>query len=444
MVSSAGRLVLNQVTIAGGLANPDGTGFGGGGLLTLGVTRLVASSVRANVSLTDGGGISNVLGTLQVLNSTIIGNSAVNAGGGLRNGGGTVAMVRSIVRANQSTGTGSTARGGGLANHATPVNATMTVAGGLIAQNASNGIGGAGLDNAAAEANTAILTVTGVRIASNVANGVDHTTGLGGGIQNSFFRGVRSGTARVTVDRSVITNNTAVNGGGLSNGFDLSGTYVLELAVMASEVSENTASGAGFQVGNGGGIYSVNGSETIANTTVSGNAATGTGSAISGLGGGLMNSGLSGVTGTLSIAGSTIASNHAANAGGGIGAIPFDGGAVTDVTHSAVAYNTGATGSGCAAIGTTITSNGHNVEDTDTCALDQPTDLVTTDPLLGDLLPNGGPTRTRALLPGSPAIDAGDDAVCAVPPIAGLDQRGVSRPQGAACDIGAYEAGVPP
>jgi len=56
------------------------------------------------------------------------------------------------------------------------------------------------------------------------------------------------------------------------------------------------------------------------------------------------------------------------------------------------------------------------------------------DPKLGSLADNGGPTLTVALLPGSPAIDAGDTA--AAPP---TDQRGVPRPFGAASDIGAYE-----
>src|SRR6185369_3457824 len=56
------------------------------------------------------------------------------------------------------------------------------------------------------------------------------------------------------------------------------------------------------------------------------------------------------------------------------------------------------------------------------------------DARLGRLQNNGGPTRSYALLPGSPAIDSGDPASCA-----GSDQRGVARPQGAACDIGAYE-----
>jgi hypothetical protein len=63
-----------------------------------------------------------------------------------------------------------------------------------------------------------------------------------------------------------------------------------------------------------------------------------------------------------------------------------------------------------------------------------------TDPLLGSLANNGGPTRTFALLAGSPAIDAGDDATCNAAPVSGLDQRGIARPQGAHCDIGAYES----
>jgi predicted outer membrane repeat protein len=61
--------------------------------------------------------------------------------------------------------------------------------------------------------------------------------------------------------------------------------------------------------------------------------------------------------------------------------------------------------------------------------------IISADPLLGPLQNNGGLTPTMALLPGSPAIDAGDNASCL-----STDQRGVSRPQGAACDIGAYEA----
>ena len=60
------------------------------------------------------------------------------------------------------------------------------------------------------------------------------------------------------------------------------------------------------------------------------------------------------------------------------------------------------------------------------------------DPMLGPLQDNGGPTQTRALLTGSPAIGAADDTACAGV-AKSVDQRGVTRPQGTHCDIGAYE-----
>jgi hypothetical protein len=84
---------------------------------------------------------------------------------------------------------------------------------------------------------------------------------------------------------------------------------------------------------------------------------------------------------------------------------------------------------------TAFVSLGHNLfSDSPSVPLD-PTDLTNTDPLLGPLADNGGPTFTQALLPGSPAIDAG----VSVPGVT-TDQRGVSRPQGIASDIGAFES----
>jgi hypothetical protein len=62
--------------------------------------------------------------------------------------------------------------------------------------------------------------------------------------------------------------------------------------------------------------------------------------------------------------------------------------------------------------------------------------LMTADPLLGPLADNGGPTQTHALSMGSPALDVAT-GVCP-----GADQRGDSRPGGAACDLGAYESFV--
>ena len=95
-----------------------------------------------------------------------------------------------------------------------------------------------------------------------------------------------------------------------------------------------------------------------------------------------------------------------------------------------------------------ITSIGHNLfGSTQNCAIAGPGtgDLLSLDPLLSPLGDNGGPTATQALQPGSPAIDAGDNAACAAIPVDDHDQRGVPRPidgngdLSAVCDIGAVE-----
>jgi hypothetical protein len=100
-------------------------------------------------------------------------------------------------------------------------------------------------------------------------------------------------------------------------------------------------------------------------------------------------------------------------------------------------------GGNCASTGDGPTSLGHNLSDDGTCAFLQPGDLTGVaaglDP--AGLQANGGPTRTIALLPTSPAVNAIDQAACVdeVGDPLTTDQRGVARPWGPACDIGAFE-----
>ncbi|MCB0053365.1 MAG: hypothetical protein KDE24_27910, partial [Caldilinea sp.] len=99
-----------------------------------------------------------------------------------------------------------------------------------------------------------------------------------------------------------------------------------------------------------------------------------------------------------------------------------------------------AAGGNCANSAGQINSTGYNVESAATCALGGAGDLANTDPLLGLLKDNSGPTPTHALRIDSPAIDRTPSGTngCAVQ--VKVDQRGITRPVNASCDAGAYEA----
>lgn len=88
--------------------------------------------------------------------------------------------------------------------------------------------------------------------------------------------------------------------------------------------------------------------------------------------------------------------------------------------------------------GVTIVSNVDNLAGDKSCKKSG-TGYLKANPLLGEYKTYGGTTKVFSLLDGSPAINTGDDATCAAPPVNGVDQRGKTRPKGAHCDRGAYE-----
>jgi CSLREA domain-containing protein len=149
------------------------------------------------------------------------------------------------------------------------------------------------------------------------------------------------------------------------------------------------------------------------------------------------------VRGPVTITNSTISGNQAPAAGG----INVESGSAT-LNNATVALNTNGGALGAVHAKNSIFANngapdcivseGHNLV-TSPCASPAASDLAGADPQLTGLQENGGPTLTHGLYPNSPAIDAGDPNGC--PP---TDQRAVARPQGAACDIGAYEYVTPP
>jgi hypothetical protein len=108
---------------------------------------------------------------------------------------------------------------------------------------------------------------------------------------------------------------------------------------------------------------------------------------------------------------------------------------VASVTNTIIAGDSAA-----CEVTSSVANGGHNLIGDATCGFGAGADGV--DPKVdpAGLADHGGPTQTIALLDDSPAIDAGDDAICAASPVDGIDQRGIARPIGAHCDIGAFEA----
>ncbi len=225
---------------------------------------------------------------------------------------------------------------------------------------------------------------------------------------NSYSGGGISNYGMLTVSNSTFSGNSALYGGGISND-----VYWATVIVSSSTFSGNSASQAW-----GGGIRN-RGTLIVSNSTFSGN------TAIHGFGGAIFTGdyGLHG--GVLTVTNSTFSSNGAVEGGGGI---YWYAGAAT-LKNTIIANNR--PGGNCVGF---ITDGGGNLSYPDTTCPG-----IHADPLLGPLQYSGGPTPTMALGEGSAAIDAGNDAICAADPINNLDQRGITRPQGSHCDIGAVE-----
>jgi parallel beta-helix repeat protein len=320
------------------------------------------------------------LGTLAFLRST------VSPGGGLSAG---------IINGGQLTVVDSEAFGGlhGILNE---FMATAIVTDSVLHDNAFGirNLGVATLEGCSLDGNTTIAGDSGAGVTSSgILNMVD----------------------------SVVGDNTASDGGGIRN----TGIATLRNCTIAG----NKTSGIGG-TGAGGGIWNT-GTLEMANCTISGN------QALTGQGGGIWNSG----SGSLVLRNCTVSENTASSGGG----VAVGAGSV-ELANTIVAANTAADGVDCQGPSTSLGFNLiGNATGCDLAASQG--DLVGSaespvDPMLGPLQGNGGPTLTHALLFGSPAIEAGSPAT---PGSGGSacessDQRGVARPQGARCDIGAYEA----
>ena len=285
----------------------------------------------------------------------------------------------------------------------------MTIRGGTLLHNEDIGstLGGGG----------GVLVRGGTVQLTNVTlrdNQINNLIQAGGGIWN---RG------HLTLTNCLVTGSRAYHAGGIAN--VESGV----LTIANSAVSGNTAFGA---IGTGGGIFNLS-VATLVNTTISGNVSSQSNC------GGIQNMNL------LGLANVTFSNNGAFRFGGALcnqGAMEVGNSLFASNVASGVANN-------CRLDGGTVTSDGYNLEDLDTCGLAGTGDMISTNPVLGPLQDNGGSIPTHALLPGSPAIDTGHPAGCvdftSFPATLTTDQRGQLRPldgnrdRTARCDIGAYE-----
>lgn len=297
---------------------------------------------------------------------------------------------------------------------ATGTPTTVSVADSVFSHNAL-GDDGAGAVHVAPSAGGATATVTRVIFDANTAGAAG--AGRGGAIA---FQPTGGGPQALTVTDSSFTNNVAGSAGaGQGGAIDFSGGAGAALAITGSTFAFNRAGPVDGTQGARGGAMAVGAGAalTVVNSTFSENAAAAPAGSGDG-GGALWLAGDSAALTNVTIAGNTVgAQGH----GGGIQRAA--GGGPVTVRNSIVANE-------CSGA---ITTGGHNLESGTTCGFTG--ELQADDPLLAPLADNGGPTPTRMPDPTSRAIDAGDPAACPA-----TDQRGVARPQGRACDIGAVEA----
>jgi hypothetical protein len=339
---------------------------------------------------------------------TIQHGAATGDGGGIRaETTGTVVLTNSVVTANTATG-----NGGGIAvSSATLVaagHASVTLTNSVVSSNMASGGGGV-------FAQDADVTLDLSDIHDNTASGG------GGGIDAVNVNG--GGTVLLT-DSTIDHNNAASGGGGIQ-------TTAENLTINRSTISRNTLSG-----GDGGGILSASGGPgpatiAITNSTIADNS---TGTGVFEFGGGIALEG----SDSLTLTNVTVTLNTASCGGDGV----YQHAGTATLQNTLVAKNSSADLSG------TFTSQGHNLIG-DAGSSTGFSDGVNNDQVGSDsshldpgldphgLQNNGGPTQTVALVPGSRAIDRGQDGVV------GTDQRGVPRPQGAHTDIGAFEVQVP-
>ncbi len=472
-----GVFTEKNLTVTNSTVLRNEAGAFGGGIFASGTVDLTDSQVSNNKATNgEGGGIRTGVGTVTLKNSTVSNNTASNGGGGIF-ANGTLTLENSTVSGNTTT----FGSGGGILASGTLTLTNSKVSGNEAGFNGGGifAVGDVTLTNSTVSENTASDGAGGIRTGGNLtltnSTVSDNTARLAGG-------GIFAVGDNLTLTNSTVSNNRLVGSLSLGGGIYAKGKVTLK---------DSTVSGNGASIG--GGIFAeFNTNLTLTNSTVSNNSAFGGGGGIAATGSGitltLTNSTVSnnrailgggiatGIGNTLTLTNSTVSNNFASDLGGGI----FANGNVT-LTNVTIAFNSASQGGGIFnnndpsnpitnpinignsivakntatksqpdigsfSIGDGYTNAGNNLIGNNTGFTGTFTDGVNgtitgVDPLLGTLQNNGGLTQTHALLTGSPALNAGDNAL--IPGGVTTDQRGTGfdRVVGGTVDIGAYEVG---
>jgi predicted outer membrane repeat protein len=286
-----------------------------------------------------------------------------------------------------------------------------------------------GLADNGAQGGGAVFALGALSVTSTTfsGNSAPSATGTSGGAINS--------SGSLSVSFSTFTGNSGQEGGGIFN----------QSTGAAATITDSTFSGNTATTYGGGAIVGVQGTTNVVRDTFSGNKSTGSD------GGGAID-----VDAAVTVTNSTFNGNTATAEGGAIvnfgttaitwstisgNSAPFGADLYNQAGHSMTAGESivanGGGGGNCGG-GQPVTDGGYNIDSGTSCRFAAAHGSMSdTDPDLGPLADNGGPTQTMALAADSPAVNA---VPVTVPGCSGgTDQRGVSRPQGPACDIGAYE-----
>ncbi|MCY4063880.1 MAG: hypothetical protein OXG53_16025 [Chloroflexi bacterium] len=367
---------------------------GGGLLARYSTVSLDGVTVRTNVinRWQSGAGIRSEDSDVSISGSHIYGNHNSRHGGGIYVSGGSLSLAKSELRDNSAT------FGGGISIR----KSTVEIVNSRLSRNYAKRRGGG-------------IQGNGGHIEIRHSNFNENQAEYGGGIDIG---------SRLIIRGSKFIGNTAAYGGGINisagsaTHFDT--TFEDNSALYfggAVAITEGNAvfEGGGFRdnrsIGHGGAIYIEGGKLEARNATLTGNSTEFNG-------GGLYNHG-----GEANLTHMTIAQNTSKNLGGGV----YNAEGTFRVLSSIIADNSG---EDC------FTAEDLSVNRDNLIADGSCDPMISGDPLLGPL--SGSPAYF-ALRTGSPALDAADPFFCPV-----ADQRGAARPQGKACDIGAYELKIEP